>query len=744
MSISRSRAGLALLATLPLIATASVAPSYAAPNQGRGHQAPVASAAGAFVRTATFPAYLNTSISDVAVAEISTVTKDGNTVIYTDAGGKRIGFVDIRDINAPKPLGSLEVGGEPTSVYATADHILVCVDTTAGDFTNPSGKMLVLDVNTRKLVRTIDLGGQPDSIDITADGKFATVAIENQRDEEFTPEGLEEGDIPQAPTGWLSVLHLDGPASTWTMKKIDVTGLPGMVAPTDAEPEYVKISPDGKKIALTLQENNHIVIAGLKNHKVLTSFTAGENTVEGVDTKKDKVIDPTKSITKKREPDSIGWIDNRYVATANEGDWQGGSRGWSIFDTQTGKVVWDAGNTFEQLAIVNGHWNEGRAAKKGTEPEGLAIATFGGVRYAFVGSERSNFVAVYDVSTPTAPKFVQMLPSTNGPEGLLPIPSRNLLVVSSEVDEAENNIRGTVQLYAFGEQKPAYPQITGAEAGIGWGALGALTADKAKPGLLYSATDAAYVDTRILTIDATQSPAQITKAMPVTKDGEQASYDVEGLWLKPEGGFWLGVEGAKGAGNMLVETDASGAVLREVTLPASYTDKLGKQGIEGVTGNADGSVLYFAMQREAKGEDVTRIGRYDVATGALTWYGYRLESPSVDGDWIGLSEIQLVDADTIAVIERDKLNGPAAAIKRIYTADLVGEGVADGEKLPVLEKKLAYDVLGDLQGTKGWTQEKLEGMTIDAARNVYVITDNDAVDDNNGETVFLNLGKVLG
>ncbi len=37
------------------------------------------------------------------VAEISTVTPDGNTLIYTDAAAKRIGFVDIND--PAKPVG---------------------------------------------------------------------------------------------------------------------------------------------------------------------------------------------------------------------------------------------------------------------------------------------------------------------------------------------------------------------------------------------------------------------------------------------------------------------------------------------------------------------------------------------------------------------------------------------------------------------------------------------------------------
>lgn len=750
--MSRStRRGVAALASLALAGGLLTCTPAAEARHGHHRQN-----VGSFTRTATFPAYLNASKSETAVAEISTITPDGSTVIYTDAGGKRIGFVDVRNTSRPQPLGTVSVPGEPTSVYATGKYILVCVDQTDGDFPNPKGSMLVFDAASRELLRTIDLGGQPDSIDVAPDGRWATIAIENQRDEEATPTGLKKGDIPQAPAGFLATIHLGGRPATWVVSRTQLTDLPGMVAPSDPEPEYVKISPDGRYAALTMQENNQIAIIDYRSSRVVKSFSAGTATVTGIDTKKDGVIDTTSQITDiPREPDSIGWVDNSHVATANEGDWKGGTRGWTVFDAQTGGIVWDAGNSLEQQVIRNGSWPEDRAAKKGIEPEGLAVATYNGVRYAFVGSERANVVAVYDVSDPANPRYLQMLPSTNGPEGILPVPQRNLLVVSSETDDASVGVRASVQLYTLGRSKAAnkknlagnWPQLT-SDKGIPWGALGALTADPRVPGKLWSATDSAYKNTRILQIDARRTPAQVVAELPVTKDGKQASYDVEGVWRKRDSsGFWLGVEGATGPENLLVEVANSGAVLREVTLPEGFTAKLGKQGIEGVTGTPDGRTLYVAMQRQAKGEDVTRIGRYDIASGTWTFYGYRLETTDVEGDWLGLSEIAWVgtrkDVDTLAVIERDKLNGPDARVKRLYTFTVDGPGVPDGQSLPVLTKKLGYDVLPVLRSTNGWTQEKLEGMTVDARGDVYVITDNDGVKDATGETVFANLGRVL-
>ncbi|MDN5727663.1 MAG: esterase-like activity of phytase family protein, partial [Propionibacteriales bacterium] len=270
---------------------------------------------------------------------------------------------------------------------------------------------------------------------------------------------------------------------------------------------------------------------------------------------------------------------------------------------------------------------------------------------------------------------------------------------------------------------------------------GALSADPRAPGQLWTATDAAFADTRILKINANRTPAMITSELPVTKDGQQASYDVEGLWAARDG-FWLGVEGASGPDNLIVRTDLRGRVTDEILLPTEVSAELGKQGIEGITGSADGRTLTVALQRTAKGDpaNTARIGRLDRQTGSWTWFLYPLSTTDVTGDWIGLSEIVTIDEDTVAVIERDKLSGPAAKIKRIMAVDL--PSAAPGSVTRV-DKKLLRDVVPDLRRTNGWTTEKLEGLTVDARGNWFAITDNDALKDNNGDTQFLRLGRLV-
>ena len=236
------------------------------PTTAAAHRPP-----GLFARIATVPAYLNTSVDDEASAEISTVTGDGRTAVYTDSPGERLGFVDISDPAAPKPSGVLPVGGEPTSVSVLGGYLLAAVDTSAS-FTDPSGSLLVIDAATRTILRTFDLGGQPDSVAVAPSGRYIAVAVENERDED-----VDDGALPQAPAGFLSVIDVRSSLSRWSLSTVELTGL-ATVAPSDPEPEYVSINALDEAV-VSLQENNHIAVVQLRTGRVTRHFPAGSVTV---------------------------------------------------------------------------------------------------------------------------------------------------------------------------------------------------------------------------------------------------------------------------------------------------------------------------------------------------------------------------------------------------------------------------------------------------------------------------------
>lgn len=113
---------------------------------------------------------------------------------------------------------------------------------------------------------------------------------------------------------------------------------------------------------------------------------------------------------------------------------------------------------------------------------------------------------------------------------------------------------------------PVFPSIVSAEADgapIGWGALGALSADPADENRLFTGTDNAYGPARILGVDTSQSPAVIDRQIPITENSAPVTLDIEG-----QGGFVLTVEGEEGTGNELVIAGADGGIEERVALPA--------------------------------------------------------------------------------------------------------------------------------------------------------------------------------
>jgi DNA-binding beta-propeller fold protein YncE len=161
------------------------------------------------------------------------------------------------------------------------------------------------------------------------------------------------------------------------------------------------------------------------------------------------------------DTDADGDYDRLYVL---------GARSFSVFDPEAGTLVYDSGDDLERIAYnaIDDEPNEatklkliqaaqvlGRLDNKGPEPESVVIGQVGSATYAFVGLERASAIVVYDITDPTAPRFVQTVRNTtdldNGdisPEGMKFVPAtasptgRALLLVGYEIS-------GSLAVYQF-------------------------------------------------------------------------------------------------------------------------------------------------------------------------------------------------------------------------------------------------------------------------------------------------------
>ena len=687
-----------------------------------------------FNRIASFPVALNTPEADETSAEIIAATGDGMTLIYSDSPAGVIGFIDITDPANPVAAGSFALpNGEPTAVSALGQTVFVA-ENTSESYTAPSGVLHAIDVGSRNVIASCDLGGQPDSTAVAPDGSFITVAIENERDED-----LGEGRVPQMPAGYLVIqpLGANGAMDCAAQIRVDLTGLTD-IAPEDPEPEFVDVNAQGD-IVVTLQENNHIVVVSSAG-EVLSHFSAGSVTLNNVDTEEEGALLFADSLADiPREPDAVQWIDANHVVIANEGDMDGGSRGFTVFH-RDGTEVFEAGASFEHAIVQIGHYPEERSANKGVEPEGMEVANFGGVPMMFLLAERASVIGVYDMSNPAAPALAQLLPSGISPEGAMAVPARNLLVTANEFDGREDGAAPAhVMIYEYQNAPAVYPHLTsaGMDELTGWGAISGQV--MAEDGTIYAISDSFYaIQPTIFHIDVSQTPARIVDTIRVKREGQPAQLmDMEGIALDGNGGFWIASEGRSDrlVPHAIYHVRANGEIRQSIALPNELLAVETRFGFEGIT--RVGDMLYMAVQRPWRDDpdNHAKVLGYNLEAKEWSVIHYPLTVPATG--WVGLSEI-VAHGDHLYFLERDNQLAGAAVTKLITRVPLSAmDGmVALGETPAVLAKETVVDLIPYLTSTGGYVLDKVEGLAIAADGTMWVSTDNDGVDDHSGETMF--------
>nr|MCU0403807.1 choice-of-anchor I family protein [Chitinophagaceae bacterium] len=171
-------------------------------------------------------------------------------------------------------------------------------------------------------------------------------------------------------------------------------------------------SVGAKTYIVTANEGDEKEYAGLNERT-----TVGNNAV---------LLDPAKfpHAEMLKQPWNIGnfRITNLNGDNDRDGDYDDliniGARSFSIWDAETGALVWDSKDQIELFtaqhpvfgAIFNADHEanglKGRSHAKGPEPEGVTLAEIGGQTFAFVTLERIGGVLVYNISDPSNPRLV--------------------------------------------------------------------------------------------------------------------------------------------------------------------------------------------------------------------------------------------------------------------------------------------------------------------------------------------------
>lgn len=316
----------------------------------------------------------------------------------------------------------------------------------------------------------------------------------------------------------------NGQESTLRAQGIRIFG-PGSSAAQDFEPEYITISDDNSTAYVSLQENNAMAVVDIATATVTAihplgtiDYSSDNNGLDASDQTNGIFIAgaPVKGLFM---PDAITHATiggTEFIFSANEGDAREytayseitrlsgatldagiadqnilkhnqflgrinitkasgdtdndgdideihvyGTRSFSIWNAQTGALVFDSKDLLEQITAshptLSGLFNtsnssgaatsKNRSDDKGPEPEGVSTAYINGNNYLFVALERIGGVMIFNVDNPSAPVYVGYYNNrdvaTNGPdrgaEGIISIKAvdspngKDLVILANEI-----------------------------------------------------------------------------------------------------------------------------------------------------------------------------------------------------------------------------------------------------------------------------------------------------------------------
>ena len=259
---------------------------------------------------------------------------------------------------------------ECSSIDVSVDESILAVVVTNGSCTR--GELYLIDVSSKEKFGPYELGYNPDAVDIAVDNEF--VVVVNEYDYEDGTAGCTTPFYPG-----VTIYDISpglGNASLVKHMKITHTGENGNLA----EPEGVKIAPDGETVYMTLQESNQMgwfsILSPPDTLKDYVSFTSDIH-----------------------EPDGI-WVNSTGTVVCTGGEYDG-KIGVTLLNSDGTPGAQYYANLADDLPST-WSWTDER---KGIEPEEVVIAEHDGKSYVLATLQDPAAVVVYDITDPTNPTW---------------------------------------------------------------------------------------------------------------------------------------------------------------------------------------------------------------------------------------------------------------------------------------------------------------------------------------------------
>lgn len=389
----------------------------------------------------------------LAVALESTVNKQGN------------GKVAVFNTSDYSLIKQVTVGALPDMITFSPDGKFIMTANEGEPNTDysldPNGTISIIETATYT-VTTLDFSSFSSQATTLAKDGFRISKYAKSFAQDIEPEYITISD--DSKTAWVTLQENNGVAKVDLTSKTITAIYPLGLKDYNTAENAIDVSDKDDKVAFNPWKVKGLfmpdAISHFSSNNVPYFVTANEGDAReyaaytDIKRMKDMTLDPTvfpDAATLKLET-NLGRLN--LITDMGDTDGDGdldemvsfGARSFSIWNGNTGKIVYDSKNDVDKKTNELGTYDDKRSDDKGSEPEAVVVAKMGNQNILFVGLERSDAFMTYDVTNPASPQYLNTVKTGDAPEGLLFIPAsksptkRSLVVVSSEGD-------GTIKIY---------------------------------------------------------------------------------------------------------------------------------------------------------------------------------------------------------------------------------------------------------------------------------------------------------
>ena len=263
---------------------------------------------------------------------------------------------------------------DASSVDVSEDETIIAAVVTKGACLR--GELYLIDVATNTKLGPYELGYNPDAVDISANNKYVVVVNEFDYDDAI------DGSCDTVNYPGVTIYDISGGLENAVLvkdMKITHRGTNNDLA----EPEGVKIAPDGETVFMTLQESNEIGWFSLSNPSMIP------------DTLQDKV-----TLVEGHKADGLYVSDDQsFICTAGE---IGGQIGVIMLDGENGTPGTQYYTNLSEDLPATWDWDD---EPKGIEPEEITVVEKDNKIFVLTTLQDPSAVVVYNITNLSNPVY---------------------------------------------------------------------------------------------------------------------------------------------------------------------------------------------------------------------------------------------------------------------------------------------------------------------------------------------------